>query len=140
MKRAAVFTTIFFVSVLFFAWWASAQSTEPSRIVHVYGQPLSSTLGYLNTLEAPKPSGPANTSSSMTVGSIWISNTDSVTHNVTIEDCQATPALLLSAIPITAGTIWTINGGDQRMQGCMKFQVDSGGTAATVWVWVSGTR
>jgi hypothetical protein len=119
-----------------------AQSTAPSIILHVAGQSLSSTAGYLNTVESGAFVGTTHTT--LDIGHLTISNADSVSHNITITDCQSTPAILFSAAPIaasgSAGSVWTLDMGDARMVGCAKFQVDAGGTAGTVWVWMSGTR
>ena len=121
---------------------AQAQSTAPVSILHVAGQSLSSTAGYLNTVESGNFIG--TTQATLNIGHLTIANTDSVSHNITIKDCQSTPATLFSAAPIAAsgaaGSTWTLDMGDARMVGCAKFQVDSGGTAGTVWVWMSGTR
>jgi hypothetical protein len=117
---------------------AQAQSTAPVSILHVAGQSLSSTAGYLNTVESGSFVGTTHTT--LNVGHLTVSNSDSVSHNITVTDCQSPAASLFAATPIAANTAWTVDMGDARMVGCAKFQVDAGGTAGTVWVWMSGTR
>jgi hypothetical protein len=116
---------------------SQSPSPAPSRAFHVYGQTLSSTPGYLTVLESGVLTNSTHTS--LNLDGLVFSNLDSVTHTVTLVDCQSTPATMVFAVPASP-MIWTISLPDVRMVGCAKFSVDSGGTAATVWAWATGTR
>jgi hypothetical protein len=140
MNRITSTLTRTFILGLLTALSVYSQSTSPINLVHVPGQVLTSTAAYLATTEAHHPSGPTTTQNTINIGTLTISNTDSVAHTPTIQDCQGTPAVLMDgSMSIPAHTIWTITVGDLRMVGCVSFKVDSGGTAGKVWVWMSGT-
>ena len=134
--RAAITLTIVLGAMMALPLHSQSPSPAPSRAFHVYGQTLSSTPGYLTVLESGVLTNSTHTS--LNLDTLVFSNTDSVSHTITVVDCQTAPATIAIAIPAT--TLWSISMGDTRMVGCAKFSVDSGGTAATVWAWATGTR
>jgi hypothetical protein len=86
------------------------------------------------TVPTAAQGGALNTS--VLIDALVIANTDTSSHTILVEDCQATPFLLLNNYPIAASTTWTMDLHGIRFQGCFKWQSNS----TTVMGTVTGTR
>jgi hypothetical protein len=98
----------------------SVHAATSGRPMHVTMQTIPTSLGFATVLEG----GTTNTDVDIIV--LVVSNTDTVSHNLTIQDMQSpTPFALFSASPIAAKTTWVIPLNQTRFRNGMKWSVDA---------------
>lgn len=127
MQRAKGTYTLLLITALIGAGILLHGQNNQSRTFHVSGQQLPGSL------TSPTPIEGIALTTSVAVDSIVISNTDSVAHTVTIEDCQGTPFILYNAYSIPATTTWfTGPMAGTRFTGCIKWSASDTHVMGTI--------
>ncbi len=112
--------TLKLLIALVFALLLPAQILN-GRGCHVLGLALTGSL----VIPACDEGGSMNSSANVT--QVTISNTDSSSHTVTIQDCQTSPFYLANAMTVPAATdlVWAFGSNSLRFGGCFKWSASS---------------